>query len=446
MADILLVEDDRKLAHVASLYLEEEGHTVRSVPDVPAALAALRRHAPDILLTDLVLGKESGLDVLRAARALGNPPDVLLITAHGDAETAALAMRFGAYEYVRKPFAMEEISALVRRIQERRQLVAECRAQTRRTAIPDDEELIAESPGMKGVLRLIEEVAGMNTTVLIRGESGCGKDVAARCIHRRSAFSGGPFVALNCGALPESLLASELFGHEKGAFTGASERRAGAFERADGGTLFLDEIGEMPESVQVHLLRVLEERAITRVGGSVPVAVSLRLIAATHRKLEHLVASGVFRQDLYYRIQVFPLDIPPLRERTEDIGPLWHHFIRQFDADAPFPEEAFAEVLKQYDWPGNVRELRNLAEYLYVRGKAGHPVSAEAVRELLRERLEKRSGGAGSADTLADVEAVQIRNALERCGWNKSRAAALLGITRRRLYSRMKILGIADGR
>jgi DNA-binding NtrC family response regulator len=383
-----------------------------------------------------MLGEGSGLDVLRAARRRPERPEVILATAHAASHTAAQAMQEGAYEYIVKPYSLEEIGRIVRRIAQRRTLVGEAPA----AVSPGARELIADSAAMRAVLELAESVAAVPTTVLLRGESGTGKEEIARRIHERSARAGGAFVPVNCGAIPESLLASELFGHERGAFTGAVSSRKGAFERADGGTLLLDEVGDIPLTTQVHLLRAIETREILRVGGSAPVAVDTRIIAATHRDLEDLVRRGAYREDLYYRINVYSIRIPPLRERPGDIPGLVALFLGQGGCAPDRMTAGALEALVSYAWPGNARELRNVVENLVIRSRGG-AVTADLVRSVLPS-VPVKSGVGGGAETLAEAEARRIREALAQCGGNKAEAARRLGITRRRLYSRMKVLGI----
>lgn len=440
MAKMLIVEDDRELADAAFQHLKQSGHTVQVAYSLADGLRSMERHQPQVVVTDLLLGEASGLDIVAASRTQKALPDVVLVTAHPSAESASDAMELGAYEYICKPYAMDELSALVARILERRELLDQARGRPDRGPAP--EAVVAGDAGMIKVLQALDEVAPRDTTVLLRGETGTGKEVLARYIHCHGPHPAGPFVALNCAAIPENLLASELFGHERGAFTGAEARRSGAFERADGGTLLLDEIGDIPAGTQVHLLRVLESREVIRVGGNTAIPVHPRLIAATHRDLEQRVHDGLFREDLYFRIHVYPVDIPPLKERPDDIVLLVRHFLSELEADERLlPPEAVAQF-QQYHWPGNVRELRNVVENLVIRAH-GKPIAAEQVAGLLRPLQRLGRVGPGH-ETLAELEIRRIREALATAQGNKSKAAATLGISRRRLYSRMKVLGIEE--
>ena len=452
MAKILIVEDDQALAKTTSIHLRGEGHEVELAYDLRTARLHLKELSPDLIISDLHIGEENGLDLLAEARNEPQQPDVIFITGHAAASTAAQAMRDGAYEYVTKPFSMDEIGALAKRISERRLLIAENRKlrdelhkPTTGAGADAEKGLIVASASMRDLLDRVAKVARLQTTVLIRGESGTGKEVVARYVHARSRQPRSPFVAINCGAIPENLLASELFGHERGAYTGASARRAGAFERAHGGILFLDEMGEISQPTQVALLRVLETGEVTRVGGEKPFQVTVRLIAATHQDLEQRVKDGKFREDLYYRINVFTARIPPLRERKEDILPLARHFLTGFGMEEMPADTALAPLL-DYPWPGNVRELRNVMENLFI-SCLDQPCDPALVRaNLPRKPLQSGGGGGGGGgggeETLEASEARQILDALRECGNNKTKAAEKLGITRRRLYSRMNVLGI----
>ncbi len=439
MAKILLVEDDRELADSSFNYLKQRGHTVQLAYTLADGLKAMERHQPDVIVSDLMLGNETGLDLLAASRSQRTIPDVLLVTAHPTAETASDAMDLGAYEYVSKPYELDELDQLIARILERRELLLTRREQRAARAASSTIDVVAVDPAMRETLAAIDDVASRTTTILLRGDTGTGKEVLSRYLHRQGPHPDGPFVGINCAAIPDNLLASELFGHEKGAFTGASNARAGAFERASGGTLLLDEIGDIPASTQVHLLRVLESREVIRVGGSQAIPVNPRLVAATHRNLEDLVRDGTFREDLYYRINVYPVQVPALRNRPADIPELVRFFLREQDSREDLvPESAWPDLI-DYHWPGNVRELRNIVENIVIRSR-GNPVAPELVRSLLRPlRLPK---GNSQGETLTELEIRRIREALATSQGNKSRAATALGITRRKLYSRMKVLGM----
>ena len=438
MAKILIVEDNIPLRKIASEYLGNEGHEVSVATDEESGLAQLNCSSPAIVITDLMLESGSGINVLKEARAQSEPPEVILVTAHATSHTAAQAMQEGAYEYLTKPYSLEEIGNIVKRIVARRKLVGQAGKASQPAG--ESSEIIAMSAKMRHVLQLADDVVSSTTSILLRGESGTGKEVVARYLHGNSPRKDSAFVAVNCGAIPESLLATELFGHEKGAFTGANDRKIGAFERANGGTLLLDEIGDVSLSTQVHLLRVLESREITRVGGSEPVHVDVRLIAATHQDLEAMIRSQTFREDLYYRLNVYPIMIPPLRDRRDDIPALTDFFLRQWGSDAGRVEDGALRMLTEYTWPGNVRELRNVSETLMIRAKGGM-ITAELLRSVLPESPPKTTEKQGH-ETLHELESRRIREALEATNGNKTEAAKLLGISRRRMYSRLKILGI----
>jgi len=438
MAKILIVEDDKPLGKMLADFLEAEGHEIAVAADEAGSLRALKRVSPTIVISDLMLETGSGLNVLKEARALPEPAEVILVTAHATSHTAAQAMQEGAYEYVTKPYALDEIGNIVKRISARRELVEGS------VSVPPASErtgdIIANSESMKQVLASARDVAAGATSVLLRGESGTGKEVVARFLHANSPRCDAAFVAVNCGAIPENLLASELFGHEKGAFTGADSRKQGAFERAHQGTLLLDEIGDISLSTQVHLLRVLETREITRVGGSESIPVDVRLVASTHQDLEAMIRSQTFREDLYYRLNVYPIVIPPLRDRREDVSELVSHFLRQWGSDIDHVNDDALGLLEAYTWPGNVRELRNITENLLIRAKGGM-IGAELVKTVLPAGSIRPDAGE-SQETLQELESRRIREALEATGGNKTEAAKLLGISRRRMYSRLKVLGI----
>jgi DNA-binding NtrC family response regulator len=438
MAKILIVEDDAPLRKMASAYLGDEGHEVSVAADEDSGLAALNSFAPEIVITDLMLESGSGINILKEARAKPEPPEVILVTAHATSHTAAQAMQEGAYEYLTKPYSLEEIGNIVKRILDRRELVGRTGAVAQ--PVGDRGGIIADSAKMQHVLELTDDVISSTTSILLRGESGTGKEIVARYIHANSPRKDHAFVAVNCGAIPESLLASALFGHEQGAFTGANSRKIGAFEGADQGTLLLDEIGDVSLSTQVHLLRVLETREITRVGGNESIPIDVRLIAATHQNLEAMIRSKSFREDLYYRLNVYPITIPPLRERRDDIPALTDFFLRQWGSDAGRVEENAMRMLMEYTWPGNVRELRNVSENLMIRAKGGM-ITLDLLRSVLPESPLQSTDNQGQ-ETLHELESRRICEALEATNGNKTEAARLLGISRRRMYSRLKILGI----
>jgi DNA-binding NtrC family response regulator len=367
---------------------------------------------------------------------------IIVMTAYSSVESAVKALKSGAYDYITKPFDPDELSLLVRRASEHRSLRSEnIRLKERLETMAPVPQIIGSSPGMKRVLELIEAVSKTDATVLIKGESGTGKELVARAIQARSARKYNPFVVVNCGALSEGILESELFGHEKGAFTGAQYRHKGKFELADGGTIFLDEIGTISQKVQIELLRVLEEKTITRVGGQTPISIDFRVIAATNQDLEAAVESGDFREDLFWRLNVFTIDVPPLRERQGDIPLLATHFLAYYTrAMNRKPMElapAALEALRSYSWPGNVRELQNAVERAVV---VGTPPMIQA--EDLPLRVTDKPTTLPSRGSLADVEKSHILSVLEANQWNITKSAQILEVDRGTLYNKIKSYGL----
>lgn len=430
---ILVVDDEEHVRTSLACWFREEGFDVATASSGREALATLVREGANILLVDIKMPGMDGLELQRRVRELAPDATVIIMTAYAAVDTAVQAMKEGAYDYVVKPFEPESLSRLVRKAAERYTLLKENRALKAQLAATVPLLITRGEGAMRVVLELIRQVAPTDTNVLITGESGTGKELVARRIHGTSPRQFGPFVPVNCGALAEGVLESELFGHEKGAFTGAINRKLGKIELAAEGTLFLDEIGDIPPKVQVDLLRVLQERTFTRVGGNEPIQSDFRLICATLRDLEAEVAAGRFREDLYYRINVLRIHIPPLRERVEDIPLLaehfLHHFARQMGKNVRgFTPEAMS-LLCHYPWPGNVRELANAVERAVVLCEG----------QLISPELFPFAQKYVPADeTLASVEAHHIRRVLATCGWNISQAAKILGIDRVTLYHKMK--------
>ena len=444
MAKVLVVDDEFTMVQMITELLRGDGHEVVPLTNGNAAIEALDEQTPELVITDLHLEKcqTQGLDILQKARTLHPPALVIVITGFATVESAVEAMKKGAYDYLRKPFKVDDFKACVRRALSYNEAVSEnmyLRRQLRDRYRFN--QIVGTSPKMQAVFKLIERVADSDCTVLLLGESGTGKELVARALHADGRRRGGPFVAVNCGAFAETLLESELFGHEKGAFTGATALRKGAFERAHGGTLFLDEVGNAPPLVQVKLLRVLEEREITRVGGQTTLPVDVRLVSASNRDLEDLVAAGEFRADLLYRLQVVTLRLPPLRERREDIRPLADRFIAQAceahgRAIAAVEPEVYA-ALEAYEWPGNVRQLRNVLEAAVV--MATHPTLRAAdlrLSEPRRSAAEKWSLPEGW--TLADVEKEALLQTLRRHEGNRTLAAERLGVSRRTIQRKIR--------
>jgi DNA-binding NtrC family response regulator len=439
MARVLVVDDEPKLGRFVAEMLELDGHEVARAGGGREATALLSERAFDVVITDLRMPDVDGLSVLRSARARPSPPEVVVMTAYGTAESAVEAMKAGAADYVTKPFSMDELRLRVRRLAGARD--AELRSEQLRSRLVPD--LVAVSAPMSAVLASARQVAPTDATVLLLGESGTGKSQLARWIHYQSKRSAGPFIEVHCAALPETLLEGELFGHEKGAFTGATRAKPGLLAAADGGTVFLDEIGEVTPATQVKLLRFLQERRFVPLGATAERKADARVVAATNRDLDAAVREGTFREDLYYRLNVFGVRVPALRERPEDILPIAERFLasRGLPAEKVSPEAR--QRLFAHAWPGNVRQLENALERaLIVAGDA--PIRLEHL-----ELGPAAQRAAPAAELLAEgfdldgFERELIRAALERSGGNKTRAAQMLGVTRRRLYSLMASHGMA---
>lgn len=467
---LLLADDEEPLRRILGRELQRKGHGVVLAEDGTRALRLLAEEDFDVAVLDIRMPGLDGLAVLKALKEDVAPPEVILLTGNATVENAVEAMKLGAYDFVTKPCRIEVLDALVRAAASKRGVRQENDRLRRREEHREPSPLAQgwNSAAMEPVLRLIDRLAPSDLPVLILGESGVGKEIVAREIHRRSRRSRGPFVDLNCAAIPDSLLESELFGHEKGAFTGADSARAGLMEAADGGTLFLDEIGELPAGLQVKLLRVLETMTFFRVGGRKKVAVNVRLVAATNRDLGAEAEAGRFRADLYYRINAGMIQVPALRERREEIAPLAKAFLKGIDPRLSLDDGVLESLLK-YHWPGNVRELRNVIERAALLGRDGRIRLEDLPRELA-EHGERRvpvnlpapavsaaaamagappraasslppamsenwHGGAGS---LMDLERQRILEVLESCRWHRGRAAEVLGISVRTLYRKIK--------
>lgn len=439
MAKILVVDDEAKMAMLVSSTLEDAGHVVSVFHAGDVAVNSLANESFDLVITDLKMSPVDGLEILRETRRLSPDTGIILMTAFATAESAVEAMKNGAYDYLIKPFSLDELTILVDRYLENRRtkvLNEQLNADYENLAVG---EFIGESAGVRQLFAMIDKVAKRESTVLLLGESGTGKELVANMIHKRSPRASGPFIALNCAALSETLLESELFGHEKGAFTGAVKRKPGRFELAQGGTLFLDEIGEISPSMQAKLLRVLELGQLVRVGGTETLHSDARIVAATNRNLQSLMERGTFREDLFFRLSVFPIAIPPLRERREDIVPLAAYFLKRHGYLHGALSKACSDLLCSYPFPGNVRELKNIVERAVILAD-GDPLTPDLLGIQADEQVtEYESGG------LNDTERRMIVEALNQAGGNKTLAAESLRITRRRLYSRMKIYGIASG-
>jgi two-component system response regulator AtoC len=447
MRRVLVVDDEENLRLVVRSFLKRDGYEVEVAASGEEALALVERFGPDVVLTDVRMPKMGGLDLLATLKAKGHDATVIVMSAYGNVDLAIEAMKAGAYDYIQKPFKAEEVLLTLRKAEERESLRRENRAlrhEIRKENLFED--LLAKSPPMQAVFKTIAKIADYKTTALITGESGVGKELVARAIHRRSSRSGGPFVAVNCGAIPENLLESELFGYKRGAFTDASADRAGLFEQADHGTLLLDEIGELPTSLQVKLLRVLQEECIRRLGDTREVKIDVRILAATHRDIAAEVKAGRFREDLYYRINVLPIHIPPLRERREDIPLLVDHFIARnnvrFGIAIRGLEPDARRLLLEYAWPGNVRELENTIERAMVLAEK-ETLAVDDMPERVREardpiQMHLTSGELSIKKTSRVIEEILIRRALQKTKGNRTRAAEVLEISHRALLYKIK--------
>jgi DNA-binding NtrC family response regulator len=430
---ILIVDDEQHVRTSLAAWFRDEGYTVSVAGGGREALERLGQEGADILLVDIKMPGMDGLELQRKVRELWPDSTVVIMTAYAAVETAVQALKEGAYDYIVKPFDPEDLSRLVRKAAERYSLLTENRSLRERLEAAAPRLVCGAAGTMSRILEQVDQVAPGDTNVLITGESGTGKELVARLIHARSKRRFGPMVVVNCGALAEGVLESELFGHERGAFTGAVARRRGKLELANEGTLFLDEIGDLPAKMQVDLLRVLEERKITRVGGNTAIAADFRLVSATHRDLEAEKAAGRLRDDLYFRINVFRLHLPPLRERVEDIPALAEHFLHQFTEQmgrriVGFTEGAMA-ALCAYGWPGNVRELHNAVERAVVVCRG---------RQIEAEHFPFGSRAGPPDQSLAHLEEEHVRKVLAGCGFNIAAAARALGIDRVTLYNKMK--------
>ncbi|HXP47564.1 MAG TPA: sigma-54 dependent transcriptional regulator [Terriglobales bacterium] len=450
MPTVLIVEDEAKMRRLLELNLGEDGFTTLSAADAETGLKLLRTESVDLVVTDLKLPGQDGLAFLQAVKQLNATLPVVVMTAFGSVETAVEAMKAGAADYVMKPFSLAEMRMVIHKELDVRQLREENRslreALGRRYEHPN---IVARGPKMQEVLATVERVAPTNATVLLGGESGVGKDLIARAIHEKSRRASGPFVKINSTAIPETLLESELFGYEKGAFTGAAASKRGKFELADKGTLFLDEIGDVPLTVQVKLLRVLQEREFERLGGTRTVKVDVRLIAATNRDLREALEQHTFREDLYYRLNVVPIDIPPLREHKEDIPDLVKLFLSRFAAESGKQITAIApealHVLTDHYWPGNVRELQNVIERACALANGSVLGSSDIRLDAQRAKAANSSEPVlPEGMTLEQWEDEIIREALRKADGNKSQAARRLGLSRNALRYRLSKIGIAD--
>jgi two-component system NtrC family response regulator len=438
---LLFADDERSLQELMKLEIPRMGHRVTVCPDGLTAAAALEKDNFDCLLVDLDMPGLNGIEVIAKAKELSPDVEAIVLTGKSSLDTAIAALRHGAFDYLTKPCKLVEIEALLNRVQDKRRLTQKYRALKRRLErIEGTPRLVGNSPAMDKVRALISKVAPTHSTVLILGETGTGKELVARAVHENSPRADLPFVAVNCGALPETLIESELFGHRKGAFTGADEHRVGLFEVAHGGTIFLDEIGELPKAMQAKLLRVLESGEIRRVGENKPTMVDVRVVCATHRDLHDMVVENEFREDLVYRINTFEIHLPALRDRLDDIAEIAAHLLTRFrpkGSTGPALTLDAIEALKAHVWPGNVRELANAIEHATILCDAG-PISAEHLpAQLHRRQLTGAAASRPGPISLRDLEMQAIYQALERHGGSKPKAAEELGVSLKTLYNKL---------
>jgi nitrogen regulation protein NR(I) len=466
MGVILIIDDDYQIRESFEKLLTEEGHEVMTAASGETGLDLLRSVLPDLVLLDLRLPGMSGIETFLAIREIESKLPVIIMTAFGTTETAIEATKLGAFDYILKPFDIPDILKLITQALEASRFM---RSQVEIDILPktpSSEVIIGQSKPMQEIYKAIGRVAPTEATVLIRGESGTGKELVARAVYQHSQRAGKPFLVINCVAIPETLLESELFGYEKGAFTGAVSRRMGRIEQANGGTIFLDEIGDMPFSIQAKVLRLLQEKSIERLGGREPIPVDVRIIAATNRDLEAGLAEGRFREDLYYRLKVVTIWLPPLRERLQDISRLVEYFLDRFaqsmDIDNPGMADETRAVLKNYHWPGNVRELANTIQKALIFSR-GYPIRPEDISQIIQgETVVRTEGppadgsirqwarkalmnepGMDKFDHLIDqVASALISEALDITGGNRSRAAKILGVSRPTLQSKIEKYGI----
>jgi len=438
---ILIVDDEQAIRDSLYNWFKVDGFQVDTAEDAKVALGKLKDRSWDIILLDIKMPGMDGMELQKRIKKIDSNIIVIMITAYASVDTAVQALKEGAFDYITKPFDPDELSHLIRNAITQRKLATEnIQLRHKIDELSKFDEIVGDSSAMKRVYELIETVAQTDSTVVIHGESGTGKELVARAIHSNSPRRYFPIIPVNCGALPEGILESELFGHEKGAFTGAQYRRKGKLEMSDGGTLFLDEISSISMKTQTDLLRALETKQFTRLGGSQEIKVDFRIICATNQNLEKMVGEGVFREDLYYRINVFAINLPPLRERRSDIPMLTKHFIQKYAMamNKPITEikhEAM-DLLVRYDWPGNVRELGNAIERAMVVGKPPL-IKAEDLPFQLSTNKE-----IPAADSLEEVEKTHIQSILERMNWNITRSAEMLKIDRATLYNKIKKYGL----
>ncbi|MCF8029176.1 MAG: sigma-54 dependent transcriptional regulator [Desulfobacteraceae bacterium] len=451
---ILVVDDDAGHRATLRTVLKSWGHRISEADDGQSAVSQVKAAPFDLILMDVRMAEMGGIEALKQIKAYNPAIPIIIMTAYSSVESAVEAMKAGAYDYLTKPLDFDELRLTIERALEHTRLKHENRdLKARLKNLADSRQIVAASAQMKGLLDMVATISPSEATVLITGASGTGKELIARAVHANSSRSNGPLVSVNCAALTESLLESELFGHEKGAFTGADRRREGRFVQAHGGSLFLDEVGEMSMAMQAKLLRVLQEGELQRVGGDTPIAVDVRVITATNKDLGQMVAAGKFREDLFYRLNVVNLHVPPLSQRTDDIPALAQHFINRYAERnrkqiKGFTPQAMDNLLK-YPWPGNARELENVVERAVILSPGEYvtekdlPLNISQTAAKTEPGPSERPGQPGGSGSLDEMEKSAITGALERAGGNKSEAARLLGITRRTLYNKLDKYNIA---
>jgi len=443
MPRILLAEDDEIMRISVSDSLKKQGWQVEEAEDGLQALALFERHQYNLIISDIRMPSMDGLTLLKKVRQQSPETAIVIMTAYGSVDAAIDCLRQGATDYILKPFDMDDLIIRISRILENQEVIAKCEVLQETCGRQHGHTLYGSSPAMQEVYSLIDQAAPSSSTILITGESGTGKELAARSIHNASDRSHKPFVSINCAAIPEGLMESEFFGHERGAFTGADHSRKGKFELAEQGTLLLDELGDLPGPLQAKLLRVLQENQLERVGGSKTISVDVRMLACTSKDLQKEVEEGRFRQDLLYRLQVIPLKMPPLREHKEDIDELCHVFLREFNLvhgkNVAITPEAVT-VLKQYNFPGNARELKNLIERAFVLC-GGEEIGIKDFPSEIHGQIQAEPSTFNLGDQLFATEKKCLQKALDHCGENRTEAAKLLGISRKNLWEKMKNQG-----
>lgn len=451
---ILVVDDEESMCQYLSILLQKEGYEVHTAGSGDQAMELFNEDSYDLVMTDIQMPKMNGIELLKRIKASRDKCPVIIMTAYASEQSAIDAVNLGAFSYLQKHCKNDDIKMVVRNALELRHARSENQELKRQlTTRKIRRQIIGKSPSMRSVFKMVDKIASTKATVLINGESGTGKELIAQSIHQRSDRSGGPFVAINCGAIPETLLESQLFGHVRGSFTGADRDHDGFCRQAEGGTIFLDEIGETPMSIQVKLLRMLQEREIYPVGSSSPVKVDVRVIAATNRDLEDEVAQGNFRTDLYYRLNVIPLSLPSLRDRSDDIPLLVDHFLKGSLGEAytggvsNFLDASALEILAAYEWPGNVRELENVIERAVIIRETDKITSQDLPDHLRALGTSEQAASnikVGAMLTLEELERAHILAVLERTGWARKQTSEILGINASTLYRKLKKYGVED--